>query len=104
MEEPDGASQYWTGDEDALLYDDGYDWMLDPGHRLQPSNDHQALDAPYCPEYETEPGLSPDSSLQGANFPTPTSIGQNFAMPATPENAFELSNGMSPYNDLNSMI
>lgn len=110
MEEPDGASQIRRGDEDTLLYDDGYDdnynWMLDPERRLlQVSNDHQAIDAPDCPEYETEPGLSPDGSLQGANFSTPTSIGQNLALPATPsENAFESINGMSSSNDLNSMI
>lgn len=111
MDEPDGASQNWTGDEDAVPFnmpqkDDDYDWWSDPERRLlQASNDHQAVDAPYCPEYETEPGLSPDGSLQGASFSTPTSIGQNFIMPATPsENAFEPSNGMSPDSDLNSLL
>lgn len=107
MDEPDGALHIRTEDEHASLfsmlprYDGDYDWMLDPQrHLLQDSNDYQSIDASYSPEYEPEPGLSPDSSLQGANFPTPTSIGQNFVMPATPsENAFELSNGMSPYND-----
>ncbi|KAM0480383.1 hypothetical protein ACHAPX_004214 [Trichoderma viride] len=109
MDEPDGALQTRTEDEHASLFSilpryDGYNWMSDPQrHLLQDSNDHQSIDAPWSPEYEPEPGLSPDSSLQGFNFPTPTSIGQNFVMPATPsENAFELSNGMSPYNDPNS--
>ncbi|EHK48725.1 hypothetical protein TRIATDRAFT_305527 [Trichoderma atroviride IMI 206040] len=112
MDEPDGALQARTTDEDASLfnmlprYDDGYDWMSDPeGRLLQVSNDHQSIDAPYSPEYEIEPGLSPDSSLQGANFPTPTSIGQDFVMPATPsENAFEQSSGMSSFNNLNSVV
>lgn len=115
MDEPDGALQTRTEDEHAspfnmlLGYDDDhddYDWMWDPErHLLQVSNGHQSTDAPCSSEYEPEPGLSPDNSLQGANFPTPTSIGQNFVMPTTPsENAFELSNGMSSYNDPNSRV
>lgn len=112
MDEPDGALQTRTEDEHASLFnmlprDDGdYDWMSDPErHLLQDSDGHQSTDAPYSPEYEPEPGLSPDSNLQGANFPTPTSIGRNSVMPITPsESAFQLSNGMSPYNDLNSMM
>lgn len=110
MDEFDGALQTRTENEHASLFnklprdEDDYDWMSDPKrHLLQVLNDHQSTDAPCSSEYEPEPGLSPDSSLQGANFPTPTSIGQNLVMPATPsENAFELSNGMSPYNDPNS--
>ncbi|KAK1237963.1 hypothetical protein MKX08_002542 [Trichoderma sp. CBMAI-0020] len=109
MDEPDGALQTWTEGENASLfnmppgYDDGYNWMSDPEHRLQEPNGHQSIDAPCSPEYEPEPYLSPDS-FQGANFPTPTSIGQNSFMPATPsESAFALSNGMSPCNDFNSM-
>lgn len=111
MDEPDGALQTRTEDEDASPFDmlpryGEYDWMSDPERRLvQDSNGHQSTDAPYSPEYEPEPGLSPDSNLQGANFPTPTSIGQNFVMPTTPsESAFQLSNGMSPCNDPNSTM
>lgn len=112
MDEPHGALQTWTEGENASLFnmlpgcDGDYDWMSDPErHLLQESNGHQSTDAPYSPEYEPEPSLSPDSNFQGANFPTPTSIGQNSVMPATPsESAFEQSTGMSPYNHLNSMI
>lgn len=99
-------------DEDTLprnklqWHDDGYDWMSDPNHCLfQDLNGHHAIDPPSPPEYETEPGLSPDSSLQEGNFLTPTSMGQYSVMPATPsEDAFELSIGMSSDDDLNSMI
>ncbi|KAL7918306.1 hypothetical protein ACQKWADRAFT_248944 [Trichoderma austrokoningii] len=112
MDEPDEIFQMQTEEEQASPLDmlpryddDEYDWMSDPEDRLlQVSNDHQFRDDLYSPEYETEPGLSPDSNLHGASVPTPMSMAQ-YVMPATPSaNPFEPSNGMSSYENPNSVI
>ncbi|GFP58841.1 hypothetical protein ACSS6W_008421 [Trichoderma asperelloides] len=99
MDEPDGESQTRVEEDDASLLNifqryDGYDWMSDPkGVLLQSSNDQPLIDLPYSPEYETEPGLSPDSNLQGGLFSTPMSTDQYSGMPATPsQHDLEFSN------------
>jgi hypothetical protein len=112
MGEPDGVLRARTEGEDALLfdmlsrYDDDYNWMLDPEHHLlQDSDGHESIVAPCSPGYETEPSLSPDSNLQEGNFPTPSSTSLQSVMPATPSgNAFDVSNGMSFSDHLNSPI
>lgn len=112
MDEPDEMMlQTRTEDEHASLldmlprYDDQYDWMKDPeSHLLEASDDHQSIGDLYSPGYETEPGLSPDSTLHGATVPTPTSMAQ-YVMPATPSaNTFGLSNAMLSNEDPNSVI
>lgn len=112
MDGPDKLFQTRIEGEDASLfnamsqYDGEYDWMSDPdGHLLQDSAGHQSIDALSSPDYETEPGLSPDSNHQEGSFPTPSSISKYSVMPTTPlENALEPSNGMSSYDNLNSLI
>lgn len=101
MDEPDGESQTRVEDDDASMLNifqryDGYDWMSDPERVLLPSsNDQSLIDLPYTPEYETEPGLSPDSNIQGGLFSTPMSTDQYSGMPATPsQHDLEFSNNL----------
>ncbi|KAL6890839.1 hypothetical protein GGI43DRAFT_208277 [Trichoderma evansii] len=94
MDEPDGKSQTPTEDDDTsplniLQRYDGYDWMSDPENfLLRHSNDQHSIDLPSSPEYETEPGLSPDSNLQGANFPTPMSMVRGSVIWAWPRSPY----------------
>lgn len=103
MDEPNGEPQTRAEDNDASLlnvfqrYEGGYDWMSDPERvLLQNLNDRHSIDLPYSPEYEAEPGLSPDSNPQEALFSTPMSVDQYAGMPATPsQNDFGFSNTLA---------
>ncbi|PTB38263.1 hypothetical protein M441DRAFT_249439 [Trichoderma asperellum CBS 433.97] len=115
MDELDGTSQARGEDDDASLlrplqrYDDDdydYDWWSDPeGRLIEGANDQHSIHLPSSPEYETEPGLSPDSNLQEGHFPTPMSIDQYPGIPITPsQDAFESSNAMLTHGAPNPLM